>query len=108
MKGTVCLVTGANSGIGRATVLELARMGATVVMVARNQQKGEAAMSEIKKETSNESVSLLLTDLSSLQNVRQLANEIRTKYPKVNVLVNNAGLFNQRYHQTPDGYEMTF
>jgi retinol dehydrogenase 12 len=108
MKGRVCLVTGANSGIGRATALELARMGATVVMVARNQQKGEAARSEIKRETSNDSVDLLLADLSSLLNVRQLANEVQTKYPKLHVLINNAGLFNQPYHLSPDGYEMTF
>ena len=108
MKDRVCLVTGANSGIGRATALELAKMGATVVMVARNPQKGEASMSQIKRETGNDSVELFLADLSSLQSVRQLASQFQTKYSKLHVLINNAGLFNARPHLTPDGYEMTF
>ncbi len=108
MKDRVCMVTGANSGIGRATALELAKMGATVVMVVRNQPKGEAAMSEIKKESHNNSVDLLLADLSSLESVRQLASQFQTKYSKLHVLINNAGLFNQRRHLTPDGYEMTY
>lgn len=108
MKDRVCIVTGANSGIGRATALELAKMGATVVMVARNPEKGEAAMSEIKKETGNDSVELLLADLSSLQSVRQLASQFQTKYSGLHVLINNAGLFNARPHLTPEGYEMTF
>jgi NAD(P)-dependent dehydrogenase (short-subunit alcohol dehydrogenase family) len=108
MKDKVVMITGANSGIGKATATELAKRGATVVMVARNPQKGEAAISEIKKETSNDSVDLLLADLSSLQSVRQLASQFQTKYSKLHVLINNAGLFNARHHLTEDGYEMTF
>jgi len=83
-------------------------MGATVVMVARNPQKGEASMSQIKRETGNDSVELFLADLSSLQSVRQLASQFQTKYSELHVLINNAGLFNARPHLTPDGYEMTF
>src|SRR5438445_675566 len=108
MKGRVCMITGANSGIGKATALELAGMGATCVIVARNQQKGETAMSEITKQTGNDSIELLLADLSSLQSVRELAQQFQAKYPKLHVLINNAGLFNQRRHVTPDGYEATF
>jgi len=108
MKDKVVLVTGANSGIGRAASLALAKMGATVVMVARNQEKGEAARSEIIRESQNSSVDLLLADLSSLESVRQLATEFQKKYAKLHVLINNAGLFNQRRHVTMDGYEDTF
>jgi len=108
MKNKVVLVTGANSGIGRAASLALAKMGATIVMVARNKERGEAARAEIIKESQNNSVDLLLADLSSLESVRQLATEFQKKYSKLHVLINNAGLFNQRRHVTTDGYEDTF
>jgi len=83
-------------------------MGATVVMVARNKERGEAARSEIVKESQNDSVDLLFADLSSLESVRRLATEFQRKYSKLHVLINNAGLFNQRRHVTMDGYENTF
>ena len=108
MKDKVVLVTGANSGIGRAASLALAKMGATIVMVARNKERGEAARSEIVKESQNDSVDLLFADLSSLESVRRLATEFQRKYSKLHVLINNAGLFNQRRHVTMDGYENTF
>src|SRR2546426_9247166 len=108
MKDKVVLVTGANSGIGRAASLALAKMGATVVMVARNKERGEAARSEIVKESQNDSVDLLFADLSSLESVRRLATEFQRKYSKLHVLINNAGLFNQRRHVTMDGYANTF
>lgn len=108
MKGKVCMVTGANSGIGRATATELAKMGASVVMVCRNREKGEAALSEIKRESGNDSIELMIADLSSLGSVLQLAGEFRARYQKLHVLVNNAGLFNLRRHVTVDGYETTF
>jgi NAD(P)-dependent dehydrogenase (short-subunit alcohol dehydrogenase family) len=108
MKDKVVMVTGANSGIGKAASLELARMGATVVMVARDRERGEAAKAEIVQKSENSSTDLLLSDLSSLESVRQLAAEFQRKYSKLHVLVNNAGLFNQRRHVTIDGYENTF
>ena len=108
MKDKVVLVTGANSGIGRAASLALAKKGATLVMVARDKERGEAARSEIIRESQNGSVDLLLADLSSLESVRQLAAEFQRKYSKLHVLINNAGLFNQRRHLTMDGYEDTF
>src|SRR5712664_2457632 len=108
MKDKVVLVTGANSGIGKAASLALAKIGATVVMVARNKERGEAARLEIVRESQNGSVDLLLADLSSLESVRQLATEFQRKYSKLHVLINNAGLFNQRRHVTTDGYENTF
>ena len=65
MQGKVCIVTGANSGIGKATALGLAQMGATVIMVCRNQIKGEEAQNEIKEKSENDAVELMLADLSS-------------------------------------------
>jgi NAD(P)-dependent dehydrogenase (short-subunit alcohol dehydrogenase family) len=108
MKDKVVMITGANSGIGKAASLTLAKMGSTVVMVARNAERGEAARSEIMKESQNTSVDLMLADLSSLESVRRLAEEFQKKYSKLHVLINNAGLFNQRRHVTTDGYENTF
>jgi NAD(P)-dependent dehydrogenase (short-subunit alcohol dehydrogenase family) len=108
IKEKVVLVTGANSGIGKAASLALAKIGATVVMVARNKERGEVARSEIIRESQNGSVDLLLADLSSMESVRQLATEFQRKYSKLHVLINNAGLFNQRRHVTMDGYEDTF
>jgi NAD(P)-dependent dehydrogenase (short-subunit alcohol dehydrogenase family) len=107
LDGKTCLVTGANSGIGKETALALAEMKANVVMVCRNKEKGEAARGEIENKTGNASVDLLLCDLSSLADVRTLAAEIRNRYGKLNVLVNNAGLFSFS-GKTAEGFEKTF
>ena len=107
LEGKTCLVTGANSGMGKETALALAQMKATVVMVCRNKDKGEAARREISKESGNDSVDLLLSDLSSLAEVRTLAAEIRNRYGKLHVLVNNAGVFSFS-GKTADGFETTF
>ncbi len=108
MRGKICLITGANSGLGKATASELAKMGSTVIMVCRNEGKGEAAMSQIKKESRNDLIDLLIADLSSTQSVRQAADEFRKRYSNLHVLINNAGLFNIRRYVTAEGYERTF
>jgi NAD(P)-dependent dehydrogenase (short-subunit alcohol dehydrogenase family) len=79
LEGKTCLVTGANSGIGKETALALAQMKASVVMVRRNKDKGEAARREIATKTGNEPVNLLLCDLSSLAEVRRLASDVRSR-----------------------------
>lgn len=107
LEGKTCIVTGANSGLGRETALALARMNANVVMVCRNKRKGDAARREISKETGNESVDLLLSDLSSFAEVRTLAAEVRNRYSKLHALVNNAGVFTFS-GKTVDGFETTF
>lgn len=108
MQGKVCLITGANSGIGKATALGLAQMGATVVMVCRDRARGEEAQREIKTKSGNDAVDLLIADLSSQQSIRQLADTIRQRYPHLHVLINNAGAgFTQR-QESVDGVEMTF
>jgi retinol dehydrogenase-14 len=108
MQGKVCLVTGASSGIGKATALGLANMGATVVMVCRDVNKGEAALSEIKRNSSNTSVDLLLADLSSQEAIRSLVKEYKSKYQQLHVLINNAGIYYTKRHVTVDGLEAMF
>lgn len=108
MQGKICLVTGANSGIGKATTLGLARMGATVIMVCRDAARGEAALSEIKQKTGNNSIDLLVADLSSQAAIRSLASEFRSKYQHLHVLINNAGVYYTKRHVTVDGLEAMF
>jgi len=107
MDGKICLVTGANSGIGKATALGLAQRGATVVMVCRNSHKGEVARQEIQEKSGNAKVDLLVADLSSQQSIRQLAQDFQQKYTQLHVLVNNAGSVFTRGSISPDGIEMT-
>jgi len=107
MSGNICIVTGANSGIGKETALGLARMGARVVMVSRNAEKGKAALEEIRRESGSSQVDLLIADMSSQASVRALAEEIRQKYPRLDVLVNNAGGGAPARKLSADGIEMT-
>src|SRR5215203_2355728 len=104
----ICLITGATSGIGRATAMGLANMGASVVMVGRDRDRGEAALAEIKEKSTNASVDLMLADLSSQEEIRRLAEEFKEAYPRLNVLINDAGLFRSERITTADGLEMTF
>jgi NAD(P)-dependent dehydrogenase (short-subunit alcohol dehydrogenase family) len=108
MAGKICLVTGANSGLGKATALGLARMGAHVVMICRNQARGQQAQQEIKQRTGNADVDLLLADLSSQQSIRQLAGDFTQRYGRLHVLVNNVGSVFLRRRLSVDGIEMTF
>jgi len=104
----ICIVTGANAGIGKATALGLAKMGATVVMVCRSRERGEVAMAEIKRKSGNRSVFLLLADLSSQASIRQLTASFKTQYLALHVLVNNAGVVPQKRTVTVDGLETQF
>jgi NAD(P)-dependent dehydrogenase (short-subunit alcohol dehydrogenase family) len=108
MQGKVCLVTGSSSGIGKATARELARMGATVVMVCRNRAKGEATQAEIKEASANAQVDLIVADLSELSQVRRAASEFTQKYTQLHVLINNAGGLKSKQEMTPDGLEYAF
>jgi NAD(P)-dependent dehydrogenase (short-subunit alcohol dehydrogenase family) len=108
MTGKVCLVTGANSGIGKAAAMGLARLGATVVMVCRSPERGEKAQIEIIGESGNRNVDLLIADLSSQGSVRKLAGTFVNKYSELHVLVNNAGAIPDRRRLTVDGIETQF
>jgi NAD(P)-dependent dehydrogenase (short-subunit alcohol dehydrogenase family) len=108
MKGKTCLVTGANSGIGKATATGLAAMAATVVMLCHDQTRGQAALDEIKARTGSDSLSLMIADLSSQQSIRRFAGDFKTRYAQLDVLINNAGVSNSSRKMTVDGIEATF
>lgn len=108
MQGKVCIVTGANSGIGKATAMGLANLGATVVMVCRDQSRGEAAQNEIKAQSGSDAVDLMLADLASQASVCELAKNIQQQYQHIDVLINNAGVVNLRRQETTEGFESVF
>ena len=108
MAGKTCLVTGASSGIGRATALGLARLGATVLLVARDRSRGEAALEEVARVHPAAPPDLLVGDLSSLAHVRRLADEVGDRVARLDVLVNNAGASYGTRRTTEDRLEATF
>lgn len=104
----VCLITGATSGLGKETALALAKMGATVVIVGRNQTKTQACAEQIKRDSCNNAVDFLIADLASQKSIRQLAHTFLTKYDQLHVLVNDAGVVMQYPQLTSEGIETTF
>lgn len=108
MQGKICLITGGTNGIGLATAQALAQMGATVVIVGRNPQKTAEVAADIRTTTGNPNVSLLVADLSSQAEIRRLADEFKSKYIHLHVLLNNAGAVFTERQVTVDGLEMTF
>jgi NAD(P)-dependent dehydrogenase (short-subunit alcohol dehydrogenase family) len=108
MEGRVCVVTGATAGIGKETALALTKMGATVVIVARDAAKSARTMSEIEKTVPGAKLDVVLADFASLDAVRDAAVEIGKRYRAVHVLVNNAGVANKQRIVTVDGYEQIF
>lgn len=108
MRGKICLVTGASSGIGKETALGLVHMGATVLMVARDRIRGETVAREIRQKAFEGKVELLVADLSSLSEVRQLAAQVLNEYDRLDVLLNNAGVALSKRHITKDGLETAF
>lgn len=104
MRGRVCVVTGATSGIGRATALTLGRMGATLALVCRDPVRGAA----VRAEMPDADVTVHRADLSSQQEIRAVAAELLVRYPAIHVLVNNAGVVNLRHSTTVDGIETVF
>jgi NAD(P)-dependent dehydrogenase (short-subunit alcohol dehydrogenase family) len=108
MSGLSCLVTGATSGIGKETALRLAMLGAEVIVVARNTARGEAAAAEIGSRVPLARVEVMTADLSSLAQVRRLAEEVLTRRDRLDVLVNNAGVISMRRQLTAEGLETNF
>ncbi len=107
MNGKICMVTGANAGIGKVTARELAKMGAHVVMVCRSAERGEAAKKEVTQ-TATGQVDLMIADLSSQASIRALAATYLEKYDRLDVLINNAGVLFMERSESVDGLEMTF
>ncbi|HUQ97830.1 MAG TPA: SDR family NAD(P)-dependent oxidoreductase [Gemmatimonadaceae bacterium] len=107
MQGRVCLVTGANRGLGKETALGLARQGASVVLLGRDARRLVRAADDIRTASRNTDVSHVVVDLGSLESVRAAAAEIARRFPVIHVLVNNAGVNIKRRAISPDGFEMT-
>src|SRR5436309_3193318 len=108
LSGKTCLVTGATAGIGEVTARELARRGATVVLVGRNPAKTQAVVEQIRVQTGNPAVEGMLADLSSLREVRRLAQQFRERHARLEVLINNAGALFLKRQESVDGFEMNF
>jgi retinol dehydrogenase 14 len=107
MGGKTVLITGGTSGIGKATAVALAAMGANVVVVGHNPERGGAAVEEIKAQSHSGSVELMLADLSVQAELRRLAKEFLRRHDRLDVLANNAGLVQSKRTETPDGIETT-
>lgn len=107
MTGKICMVTGATAGIGLITARELARLGATVIVVGRNRDRCRLATGAIQRETENPSVDFLCADLSSQAEVRSLAQAFLARHHRLHVLVNNAGALFALRRESVDGIEMT-
>ncbi len=108
MKGKTCLITGATSGIGKATARGLAAKGAAVVMAVRNPEKSEAVRREIQEQTGNPDVHFSIVDLASQDSIRRFAADFTTRFSRLHVLINNAGVYHTRRQVTEDGVELTF
>ena len=107
LSGRTCLVTGASAGIGLATAHGLARLGARVVMAVRNPEKGEMARRAVMGATGRE-VEMAVVDLASRKSIRAFARDFTGRHPKLDVLVNNAGIWSERRHVSPDGVELVW
>ena len=108
IEGKQVLVTGASRGIGRATVLQLAALGANISILVRNREAGEKVIEEVRASGSKSRMDFFVADLSSLAEVRRVAKEYLEKHDRLDVLLNNAGAINMDRETTADGYERTF
>jgi NAD(P)-dependent dehydrogenase (short-subunit alcohol dehydrogenase family) len=108
MYGKIVMITGANSGIGKETAKVLAKKGATIIMICRNKERGEAALKELKENTKSDKFELILADLADPDEIQQAVTQFKEKFDKLDVLINNAGLVLSKRIITPLRYEKTF
>lgn len=108
MQDKIIVITGANSGIGKATAQQLAKEGAHIVLVCRSQERGEAAMQEIEKATGNKKIDLMLCDVASQESIKAFGAAFRQNYDRIDVLINNAGGIFGKKQLSPEGLEYTF
>lgn len=108
MLNKTVLITGSTDGIGKQTAIDLAAKGATVLIHGRDKNKGLSVLNEIKSKTKNNNIIFCLSDFSSLKQVRKLAEEIRATHTRLDVLINNAGVYIKERVLSEDGFEMNF
>ncbi len=108
MDGKQCLITGGTNGIGLIAARELAKQGASVVIVGRNPEKTVQTVESLRQVTGNPNISSLIGDMSSMADVRRVAREYAASHSRLDLLLNNAGAFFGKRLVTKDGYEMTF
>jgi NAD(P)-dependent dehydrogenase (short-subunit alcohol dehydrogenase family) len=108
LAGKVFLVTGATDGIGRAAAMDFAKRGASLTIVGRNKEKTEKVLAELRAASGNESLDLLICDLTRMADVKRAAEAFKAKHDRVDVLVNNAGATFKSPLMGPDGFELTF
>ena len=108
MEGKLCLITGATDGIGKETAKSLAGFNARLILVGRDQSKGESVRNELMVQTGNDQIDIMTADLSNMNAIQKLSVEIHQKYNKLNVLINNAGAFFSKREITDEGFEKTF
>ena len=106
MNGKVCIITGANGGIGKATALELVRLGATVVLACRDKERGETTKAEIISASNNSTVELMLVDLSLQESIQKMVTSFNEKYDRLDVLINNAAVYKSQRLLTSENLEM--
>jgi NAD(P)-dependent dehydrogenase (short-subunit alcohol dehydrogenase family) len=108
MQNKVCLITGATNGIGQAAAMALAQMGATVIIAGRNEDRCQHTVAQIKNESGNPNVDYLMTNLSVQSQIRKMAEEFKSRYARLDVLVNNAAAIYFTRQVSADGIEMNF
>ena len=108
LKGKTVVITGGNTGIGKETAVDLAGRGARVIIGCRNLEKGKEALKEIQERSGSSSVFLEQIDLASLESVRTFSDKILNSEPRLDILINNAGVMACPYQKTEDGFEMQF
>lgn len=108
LSGRVCLITGANTGIGKEVARGLARMGAHVVLACRSEARGRSAQKDIVATTGNDRIEVMTVDLSNQPSIRQFAQDFRARHDKLHVLINNAGIWPKTRALSVDGIEMTW
>jgi len=108
LKNKIVLITGATSGIGKETALGLAKLSATIVFTTRDSLKGEKTKKELIAATNNENIDMLQCDLASFESIKNCCKEFKSKYDRLHVLINNAGVWNFKRRESKDGIENIF
>jgi len=108
MKGRTCLITGATDGIGKESAIELAKKGYNLILIGRNKEKGNKVTEEIRKIAEDIDIDYFTADLMLMKEVARVADEVRAKYDKIDILINNVGAYFAFRGTTEEGFERTF